>query len=141
MQQTIPFLDSRNDPKFEDAYSLLYGHHMENSGMFGDLDLYKKQSFFSKNTTGTLILPHRSYKLNVIACLLVDSAHELVFEPIYTKDRTTEILELLQTDALVNCHERFAESLSVMGEYKLLALSTCSSEFSDARTVLLLSMS
>ena len=34
------FLDSRNDSHFSDPYSLLYGHHMDNSGMYGDLDLY-----------------------------------------------------------------------------------------------------
>jgi sortase B len=33
------FLDSRNDGNFNDTYSLLYGHYMENSKMFGDLEL------------------------------------------------------------------------------------------------------
>ena len=36
------FLDVRNTPDFSDAYSLIYGHHMANSKMFGDLDLYKE---------------------------------------------------------------------------------------------------
>ena len=31
------FLDSDCDGSFHDPYSLLYGHHMENSKMFGDL--------------------------------------------------------------------------------------------------------
>ena len=41
------FLDARNAPDFTDPYSLLYGHHMANSGMFGDLDLYKDPEFFA----------------------------------------------------------------------------------------------
>lgn len=62
------FLDTRNKSDFSDAYSLLYGHHMENSGMFGDLDLYKEQAFFDDNITGMLILPDRAYNLEIFAC-------------------------------------------------------------------------
>ena len=59
------FLDSGCDNTFQGKYSLLYGHHMANHKMFGDLDLYRKKKFFDKNTTGTLILPERSYKLEI----------------------------------------------------------------------------
>ncbi len=135
------YLDSRNDPKFEDSYSLLYGHHMENSGMFGDLDLYKMASFFEKNTTGSLILPHRTYRLDVIACLVVDSAHGLVFEPLYTSEHIPELLALAETEAMVNCHREILVNLLANPDAKILTLSTCSSEFSDARTVVLASMS
>ena len=51
------FLDSGCDRNFQGKYSLLYGHHMAEHKMFGDLDLYRKKKFFNKNTTGTLILP------------------------------------------------------------------------------------
>ena len=54
------FLDSGCDRNFQGKYSLLYGHHMAEHKMFGDLDLYRKKKFFDKNTTGTLILPDRS---------------------------------------------------------------------------------
>ena len=37
------FLDTRNERDFSDPHSILYGHHMENSAMFGDLDLYKDE--------------------------------------------------------------------------------------------------
>ena len=47
------FLDSDCDGSFNDPYSLLYGHHMENSKMFGDLDLYKDAGVLcNENTTG-----------------------------------------------------------------------------------------
>ena len=63
------FLDSSCDNTFHDQYSLLYGHHMENSKMFGDLDLYEDEEFFNENTTGMLILPDRSYELEILpAC-------------------------------------------------------------------------
>ena len=39
------FLDSNCDRSFQKKYSLLYGHHMAEHKMFGDLDLYEKQKF------------------------------------------------------------------------------------------------
>ena len=51
------FLDVDCDADFSGRYSLLYGHHMENGRMFGDLDKYKDGTFFRQNTTGTLTLP------------------------------------------------------------------------------------
>ena len=72
------FLDSRNAPDFSDAYSLLYGHHMANSGMFGDLDLFKDERFFNDNRTGMLILPDRVYNLEIYACLLVRDRKSVV---------------------------------------------------------------
>lgn len=51
------FLDAGCDGGFGGAYALLYGHHMENSLMFGDLDSYRDAVFFRGNTTGTLLLP------------------------------------------------------------------------------------
>ena len=42
---------------FSDCYNLLYGHHMDNGGMFGDLDKYKDADFFDGHITGTLLLP------------------------------------------------------------------------------------
>ena len=65
------FLDVDCDADFSGRYSLLYGHHMENGRMFGDLDKYKDGAFFRQNTTGTLTLPGGSYRLEVLACLVV----------------------------------------------------------------------
>lgn len=50
------FLDSRNDRKFIDSYSLLYGHHMDNGAMFGDVMNYKEKEYFESHKTGTLYL-------------------------------------------------------------------------------------
>ena len=53
------FLDSGCDNGFREPYALLYGHHMADHKMFGDLDLYEDRVFFDQNTTGELILPDR----------------------------------------------------------------------------------
>ena len=75
------FLDVDCDADFSGRYSLLYGHHMENGRMFGDLDKYKDGTFFRQNTTGTLTLPGGSYRLEVLACLVVPASEQAIFAP------------------------------------------------------------
>ena len=130
------FLDTRNERDFSDAYSLLYGHHMENSGMFGDLDLYKDQTFFDENTTGTLILPDRAYHLEIFACLVLDAGDDAIFDP---ERWQTDIDVLLSYARDNNLHlrEETINQLERMDNPQILALSTCSTEFTDARTIIL----
>lgn len=130
------FLDTRNERDFSDAYSLLYGHHMENSGMFGDLDLYKDQKFFDENTTGMLILPDRTYKLEIFACMLIEAGDDAIFNP---ERWQTDINGLVSYARDNNLHlrEETISKLEQMDKPQILALSTCSTEFTDARTIIL----
>ena len=130
------FLDTRSSRDFSDAYSLLYGHHMENGGMFGDLDLYKDQTFFNENSTGMLILPDRAYNLEIFACLLIDAGEDAIFDP---EQQQTDIDGLLSYARKNNLHLRreAINKLERLDTPQVLALSTCSTEFTDARTIIL----
>lgn len=131
------FLDSRCDRTFQDAYSLLYGHHMANSGMFGDLDLYKEEAFFKENKAGKLILPDQSYDLEIMACLVVASSEDIIFDTELAQDDIDSLLAFVEQNAL---HLR-TETMEAIREkdikQQILALSTCSSEYTDARTVII----
>lgn len=50
------FVSSLNASDFSDPCTLIYGHHMEDHGMFTDLDLYLNPQFFEKNQAGTLTI-------------------------------------------------------------------------------------
>ncbi len=130
------FLDTRNNRDFSDTYSLLYGHHMENSRMFGDLDLYKDQTFFDENTTGTLILPDRAYNLEIFACMLVDAGDDYIFNVDQWQTDIDGLLSYVRSNSL-HLHEETISKLKQMNEPKVLACSTCSTEFTDARTIIL----
>ena len=130
------FLDTRNERDFSDAYSLLYGHHMENSGMFGDLDLFKDRKFFTENKTGMLILPDKSYQFEIFACLLVDAGEDAIFDPELWQTDIEGLLTFAQEQSLHLREETILE-LTQTEAPKILALSTCSTEFTDARTIIL----
>ena len=131
------FLDSSCDNTFHDQYSLLYGHHMENSKMFGDLDLYEDEEFFNENTTGMLILPDRSYELEIFACLRVSASEDAVFYPQQWQTNTDGLLEFVSENAMHIHQDTFDRIGSSEDFSQILAMSTCSSEFTDARTILL----
>lgn len=136
------FLDSRNQRDFQDSVSLLYGHHMENHAMFGDLDLYKDAEFFQQHRTGTLMTPDTQYALETLAVLVLDAGDDVYFEPQAWNGKldtflayTRENAMYIHAETMDELEQRVAEDAQQAP--RLLVLSTCSSEFSNARTLVL----
>ena len=134
------FLDVDCDADFSGRYSLLYGHHMENGRMFGDLDKYKDGAFFRQNTTGTLTLPGGSYRLEVLACLVVPASEQAIFAPGKWRSDAGGLLPFVEENAL----QMDAQALRALEKEpegaQFLAMATCSGEYTDARTVVLARM-
>ena len=131
------FLDSRCDRTFHEKYALLYGHHMDNSKMFGDLDLYEDQAFFEENISGMLILPDRAYELETFAFLKVPASEDAIFSPQQWQTDTDGLLEFVQKEAVYIREDVMGRIGTTEDLSQILAMSTCSSEYTDARTILL----
>ncbi|MGX7306277.1 class B sortase [Enterococcus durans] len=58
------FMDYRNKKDFSDFNSIIYGHHMAESAMFGDLDKFKDQKFLRNTPLGISIFKARITELN-----------------------------------------------------------------------------
>ena len=127
------YLDSRNDPNFEDDYSLLYGHFMERGRMFGDLELYREERFFENNQTGSLMTPEEVYDLEIYATLVVGATDEEIFNPTMWNENLEDLMEFANENAL------YINEAAIEGNEKpkVLAFTTCTTEFTDARTVVL----
>lgn len=130
------FLDTRNASDFSDSFSLIYGHHMDKNKMFGDMDLYLEKSFFEENRTGVLILPDKTYKIEIIVCLEVPSSEPMIFEPLQSSNNIFDLLDFTEQNALYT-HSDTLQKAREEDSPHILALSTCSSEFTDARTVII----
>lgn len=131
------FLDSRCDNTFSDPYNLLYGHHMAESRMFGDLDLFKEAAFFRENTTGTLILPDRSFQLEIFACLVIGASDDAIFDPTNWQQDIQNLIQYTKENAL-HLDDSVADRIEAAPDgVQILAMSTCSTEFTDARTIVL----
>ena len=63
------FLEGMNQPDFSDYHSIIYGHNMRNTTMFGDLKRYKNDEGFYENNqyfniyTDTQVLRYRDFFL------------------------------------------------------------------------------
>ena len=66
------FLDSRCPADFTAPYSIVYGHHIEDGGMFGDIVQFTQNDYFAAHTTGTLITDDTSYNIALFACVRAD---------------------------------------------------------------------
>ncbi|NLC65932.1 MAG: class B sortase [Clostridium sp.] len=132
------FLDTRSDRNFHDPYSLVYGHDMVEGRMFGDLSLYKNEKFFNENSTGELILPDRSYNLKIYAAI-TESSDEIIFNPDSHKDGLSGLMDYTEKNALYIRSEMTEDLMSRVNNENLqiLSLTTCSAEFTDARTIIL----
>lgn len=132
------FMDTRSNDKFIDSYTLIYGHDMVEGRMFGDLALYKDETFFEENSTGVLILPEKSYSLKVYAVLVLQSSDDMIFDPEIHGDGLKGLLDYTEENALY-IREDMKENVNDAADEKLqiLSLTTCSAEFTDARTIVL----
>lgn len=75
------FLDTRCSTDFTDFDELIYGHHMDQHEMFGDLDRYLKQDFFDADDTGTLLIPGERIMLSVLSVNVVQDTDTWIFDP------------------------------------------------------------
>lgn len=123
------FLDYRNDPEFNDDYSLIYGHHMYYGVMFGALDEYRNEKYFDAHRKGILTVNDTDYKIDVFASIDTTSDEETMFNP--TEQTREEVLEYLRKNAQIY-HEPSGN--------RLIGLSTCVDTVSSARFILFCSV-
>ena len=136
------FLDSRNEDDFVDVYNLLYGHNMSKHRMFSDVNLFKDQAFFEANQTAELYLQDKKHTLMSISCFLVRASDWALFYPEHWEDLSAEDILKYAVDRAMYVSQTGLDALKQQleaGEQpRFLALSTCSEEFTDARTILLM---
>jgi sortase B len=129
----VPFLDYRNSGDFSDFNSIIYGHNIKNGQMFAGLTYFKQSDYFNSHTYGILTLADGMYRIEFIACDVLESdgfAYNVVFlsdkeRKVFLKNIREKAVQMrdFSDDDLVNAN--------------LCTFSTCSYEFSDARTILI----
>ena len=67
------YLTVANSKDFTNSFNMIYGHHMDNGAMFGDVEKYEEPEYFQGHKTGYLITTKGVYDLNVFASLSADA--------------------------------------------------------------------
>lgn len=128
-----PFLDCRNSADFSDFNSVVYGHNISNKYMFYPLLNFKNKDYFDSHVCAYLTLTDKKYRINFVACAVIESdgfAYNTVF--LSEKER---VLFLKTAKEKAVCSIDFEPE--ELADKEFCTFSTCSYEFSDARTVLI----
>ena len=125
------YLAAANSPDFSDNYNLLYGHHMDNGAMFGDLDKFMDADFFDAHRKAVLVTDDAVYDLYIFALVETDAYEQTIYNA-----GNKDLAELL---AYVASHYLQYDTGVQIGE-KVIALSTCASSATNGRLVLLATM-
>lgn len=126
------FLNHNNADDFSDQYSILYGHHMANGAMFGELNHFVDEDFFRQHKTGKLVSFNNSYHLEVFALLKDHAYNQYIFNTIKNNQhKFNETLEYFKT------HATHYRDVGELKKSQVIALSTCVSYDTDGRWLLL----
>lgn len=130
------YMSCLNKRDFSEPYQLIYGHHMENGSMFGDIDKFVDKDFFYnsgnrrfKEDEGVLIVGNEAYDLFVFAVVKTDAYDNMFYRPDKSESELQSFLTYVKDKAMYYRN---------VGEINhVIALSTCDSAFTDGRTILL----
>ena len=125
------FIDYRNLPDFQDPNTLIYGHHMRNEGMFGQLDEFAAQAFYASH-------PY----------MLVMSGKEISILELfagYTTSSTDHCYDIAISDeedmarfvAEAKRKSNFATAVEMLPTDRLITMSTCAYSFENARFIVI----
>ena len=127
------FLDYRSGPNFSDFSSILYGHHMENQVMFGEITQFSDKSYFDARRFGALYVDGREQGLEFFAFLHADAYDFNVFRVnIAEREDQQAYLDLLLQSAMYT-----RPDVSVTVDDRIVLLSTCSPNSTNGRDILL----
>ncbi len=125
------FLDSRNSSDLSDWNSIIYGHHLQSGKMFASLDGYKKQEYYDEHPLLLFMTPEENYVIEVFAGH-VANVSDTSWDIGFASDD-----ELMQWADAAFEKSTFESGVIPASGDRIITLSTCSYEFSDARYVLL----
>ena len=126
------FLDSRCDGEFKDAYSLLYGHHMDYGSMFSDLCNYTSRMF--RDTHQDILFEthtaKESYKVFAVLRVKADDYWYNFIDAETAKKFDKKI-------SYAKEHSLYKTNITPEFGQKLLTLSTCMGSNRDDRLIVI----
>lgn len=124
------FMDSDNARDLSDAYTLVYGHHMDNGAMFGDVVEFVNTDYFESHPSGTLYLPDATYTIEIFACVQVDAFDSMIYDPLAQEGDVSELLHYVDEIAVQSRY------IGVQPTDKVIGLSTCAEAETNGRVVI-----
>lgn len=137
-----PFAIHLNNLDLMDRNTVIYGHYMHDGSVFAALHEYKSVDGFRAAPVITFNTLYKDYKWKIIAVIITntyakddnDYFFRYYFTNLSSEKNFADYLEALKARSL------YSTGVDVLPTDKLLTLSTCTYEFSDARLVVVARM-
>ncbi|MCR4594452.1 MAG: class B sortase [Clostridiales bacterium] len=137
-----PYMDYRNNSHYLDDNTIIYGHHMSDGLMFSNLDKYKKLDGYKESPIIQFDTLYDTYYFKIIGAFVTNSKasddNDYIFN--YTVTNFASDEKFMSFVDEIRAKSFFTTGVQVQADDKLLTLSTCSYEFSDARLVVVARM-
>jgi len=127
------YLSSHNSGDFDDWYNMVYGHHMDNGAMFGDIEKFLNQEYFDAHKTGTLKTLNGDFELHVFACVYTNAYDDMVYGTVDGEPEEREELMKYIRENSVWLDTGFIDKNS---NGRIVAFSTCYDATTNGRIVL-----
>jgi len=129
------FADFRNRELFTDQISVIYGHSMRNGSMFFILERYKRQSFYDEHKQLIYETPDGTYVFEPLAGKVMDARIPFLQFNFSSEEEYGEYVEdFIQTST-------FKSDVTFSPKDKIVMLIKCTTDYEDARYVLLCKVS
>lgn len=120
------FVHCANAPDFSDFNTIVYGHHMEDHKMFGDIDLFVQPKFFQAHRYGNLYYGGQNHGVEIIACLITDAYDSSIYRVV--SDDADGYMKRIKECAV--CQRK------IKSTDHLIVLSTCADGQTNQRRLL-----
>ncbi len=132
-----PYMDYKNDPKYLDDNTIIYGHHMTDGLIFSNLDKYKTLEGYKESPIIEYNTLYDTYYFKVFAAFYINATpaddnnyfFNFMITDFSTDERFLKFADELKKRSVIDT------GVSVQPDDKLITLVTCTYEFNDARFV------
>jgi sortase B len=121
------FADAITEDPFNQFNTIVYGHHMQDHTMFGDLKKLKDQEYCKENPQFELITPEGKYHLKICAFVHQPSDSAIYTTNFHDDGDKQGYIDLIRSLASYTTDEEMTT------DDRLVILSTCAYEYQDAR--------
>ena len=120
-----------NKPDFSNFNNIIYGHHMEKEKMFGDIGNFTDETYFDEHPYGNLFFDGKDHGIEFYALMQVDAYNETIFNvcPDTSEAKQAYLLGIID-NAL------YKRELNITEDDHLVLLTTCTSDMTNGRNVL-----
>lgn len=126
------FLDCRSHKDFTDTNSIIYGHHMQEHVMFGEIHNFSHEDFFNSHKSGKIFYENKWHDIEFFAFVQGDAYDSILFNTELTGPKDTQkYLDYVKEKA------KIYRDLPFDGDEHCISLSTCTSDSTNGRHILI----